>query len=118
MFNKIDEGTSGAISDYLAKKMAMPDEKLAIRITDVTKSSPKHRYLSQILYKMDPPYLGYIYIVASAANLAVGFFATTETYLFPADAEGKFSVDVELEGSQRETLSHEKIMSDIGYQIV
>lgn len=66
------------------------------------------------LFKMDPPLEGHKYIVVSAT---VAMFSGPETYIFPADEKGAIEDWGELKGSRRGTLSHEDVLSDIGYEI-
>jgi hypothetical protein len=41
-----------------------------------------------------------------------------ETYIFPASREGRITDWLELEGSEKNTTSHEKVLSNAGYEIV
>jgi hypothetical protein len=41
-----------------------------------------------------------------------------ETYIFPADIDGKVTDWGELPGSQKGTLSHQKVLNDAGYDII
>lgn len=82
------------------------------------------------LYEMDPPLVEeswddeeeateHRYVIISATVVPYGF-AGPETYIFPAsgpDATGPSSWG-ELSGSQRGTLSHREVLSDLGYEIV
>lgn len=75
------------------------------------------------LYKVIPP-INYGYgsytkvtehIVVSAVN---AFGQGNETYIFPADDQGNVLDWGELEGSQKGTLSHQKVLTDLGYTLV
>ena len=66
------------------------------------------------LYRMDPPYEGQEYVIASSIDNMWGF----ETYLFPSNPSGEVTDWLEMEGSQRGTDSHYEIFSGIGYTIV
>lgn len=66
------------------------------------------------LFKMEPPLEKHKYVVVSAV---VAEFSGPETYIFPANKKGEIKDWGELEGSQRGTLSHEDVLSDLGYAI-
>ena len=76
------------------------------------------------LYKLDPPLesISYIddtksyhkYVIVSAANV---MFSGPETYIFPATETGDIVSWLELDGSIRGKLSHEKALSNAGYTI-
>jgi hypothetical protein len=82
----------------------------------------------QRLYRLDPPLtsdtynyetdqydsIPYTYVVVSAAVVP---FSGPETYLFPADEHGTITDWRELTGSQRGTLDHATVLSDLGYTI-
>lgn len=68
----------------------------------------------QILFRMEPPYLGHEYIVASAANVP---YSGAEVYLFPADRDGEITDWVNLDGSERGTLNIDRVLHKIGYEI-
>jgi len=69
------------------------------------------------LYRCEPPMPGYDgtlhdYIVVSA--VAVGAF--DETYIFPADEDGKVADFAEMDGSFRGDKDHERAIRDAGYE--
>ena len=83
------------------------------------------------LYRLDPPikYKEYDwdnddnevvtehvaeYVVVSAVHNAFAH----ETYIFPADRKGNIEKWGELEGSQRGTTSHAKVLANAGYKVV
>lgn len=75
------------------------------------------------LYRLDPPLthndyfdgeITHEYVVVSAANDP---YSGPETYIFPADEKGNVTSWGELTGSQRGTLDHEAVLSDLGYTI-
>lgn len=80
-------------------------------------------------YKLSPPLesidydaddnsvvLKHEYVVVSAA---IAFdHGGPETFIFPADAKGKMTSWGELPGSQRDTLEHDYVLNQLGYQIV
>lgn len=68
---------------------------------------------SAALYRMSPPHAGHEFVIASAVNC--GF--AHETYLFPATPDGEIADWIELDGSERNTTSHERVMSNIDYVI-
>jgi len=55
------------------------------------------------------------YIIVSATNV---MFNGPETYIFPADKKGNVISWTELEGSRKGTLSHNKVLTEIGYSII
>lgn len=76
------------------------------------------------LYRLDPPmtdhgtYYGdrlaaLAYVIASA----VTYHSGSETYLFPADADGNPLDDLELPGSTRGTTNHAVALSRAGYEV-
>lgn len=70
------------------------------------------------LWQLDPPLLGYDkvtsheYVVVSGVN---AMFSGPETYVFPADADGKVIHWGELDGSFRGEINHEKALRNAGY---
>lgn len=70
------------------------------------------------LYKLSSPLKDfstekeYIYVVVSA----VSFFCV-ETYIFGANENGEILDWGELPGSQKHTLSHEKVLKNAGYTL-
>ena len=51
-------------------------------------------------------------------SAAVVMFTGPETYIFPANEQGEIQSWIDLDGSQRGTLSHEKVLADLGYEVV
>lgn len=80
----------------------------------------------QALYQVDPPIEGHEYVILSTSywkgsDLIRDLIDETlvkETYIFPADKDGKISDWLELEGSQKESICHAEILLDAGYTIV
>lgn len=81
------------------------------------------RFGRQVLLRLEgkpgkPP----AYVVASAAVISAGPFATSpeypETYFFKADLEGNILSYTELPGSQAGTLDIERCIADAGYSLV
>ena len=66
------------------------------------------------LYRMEPPLDGREFVIASATN---AMFTGPETYLFPADADGRVIDWSEIEGSYRGGLSHAIALGRAGYSI-
>jgi hypothetical protein len=56
------------------------------------------------------------WIVVSAVD-AFGLFGGEETYVFAADFNGKVKSMSELPGSLKGTLSHRKVLKEMGYEI-
>ena len=82
------------------------------------------------LYRLDPPLEHHEYgdpeptkhslVIASAITMDYDFLEPdkrTETYLFPADAEGKVTSWGELPGSMKGTLSHADALREAGYEV-
>ena len=67
------------------------------------------------LYRVNPPHEGNEFVIASAVN---AIYTGPETYLFPADADGRvIGWWNELEGSYRGGLSHAIALGRAGYSI-
>jgi len=71
------------------------------------------------LYKLSEPLVGYEYVVVSAArdrkdnyNNVIG-----ETFIFGSDQTGKIKSFLELPGSYKGGLDHQKALNDAGYDI-
>ena len=71
------------------------------------------------LYKLSDPLMGYEYVVVSAAkdardghNQIIG-----ETFIFGSDETGNVRSFLELPGSYRGGLDHQKALNDAGYDI-
>jgi hypothetical protein len=69
---------------------------------------------NQKLYKLDPPLDEHRFVVVSAA---VAPYSGPETYIFPADERGNITDWLELDGSFRGALDHEKALAGAGYEI-
>lgn len=87
--------------------------------TDYGRVSPEESHVDQRLYHVDPAIVdyddSYSWVVLSAADTPDHGI---ETYIFPSDTVGNIMDWLELEGSQRGTLSHERILTDMGYEII
>jgi hypothetical protein len=66
------------------------------------------------LYRLTPPLDGAEFVVVSAANVPC---SGPETYIFPATSDGKITDFLELDGSFRGALDHERALSGAGYEI-
>jgi hypothetical protein len=66
------------------------------------------------LYRLSEPLDGHSHVIVSAA---VAPYSGPETYIFPADADGKVENYCELDGSFRGELSHAKALENAGYEI-
>lgn len=88
---------------------AKTDRKVAKHIRNLTDFSG-----NAALYQMTPPYDGQEFVIASAVN--DGRYVH-ETYLFPATPAGEIADWTEMDGSQRNTTSHDEVMANIGYVI-
>ncbi|MEN4917541.1 hypothetical protein ABE485_02630 [Achromobacter spanius] len=65
------------------------------------------------LYRCDPPHAGHEFVVASTTTA----YGLMETYLFPADSDGQIKDWLEMDGSMKETTSHDDVWANAGYQI-
>lgn len=95
---------------------------------------PDEQGRHKALYRLRPTLDGHELVVLSAVNIRVPMFETgttmiardeqgnvryvyePETYIFPSNDTGEILDFGELSGSQRETLSHQKVLNDLGYQ--
>lgn len=66
----------------------------------------------QRLYKMTPPLEGHEYVIVSAVN---AMFSGPETFIFPADENGKITNFFELDGSFKGSLEHKEALDNAGY---
>jgi hypothetical protein len=73
----------------------------------------------QTVYQMVPPYEGneFVFISATTLNFGMGGKRESETYIFPCDKYGEVKEFLEINGSKKNTLSHEEVLRDIGYKI-
>ena len=71
------------------------------------------------LYKLSDPLMGYDYVVVSAARDAKDNYnnITGETFIFGSDELGKIKSFLELPGSYKGGLDHQKALNDAGYDI-
>jgi len=71
------------------------------------------------LYRLSDPLMGYEYVVVSAAKDARDSHdqVVGETFIFGSDESGKVKSFLELPGSYRGGLDHQKALNDAGYDI-
>jgi hypothetical protein len=71
------------------------------------------------LYKLSEPLVGYEYVVVSAARDASNNYEEQigETFIFGSDESGKIKSFLELPGSYKGGLDHQKALNDAGYDI-
>jgi hypothetical protein len=69
------------------------------------------------LYRCEGGELPEYVVVSAVTTLQVGSLDGPETYIFPADADGKVTRWFELVGSQKDTLDHAKALRDAGYEV-
>jgi|TARA_E500000305_G_C3958690_1_gene205931 hypothetical protein len=71
------------------------------------------------LYRLSEPYVGYEYVVVSAARDATDNYnkLVGETFIFGSDETGKIKSFIELPGSYKGGLDHQKALNDAGYDI-
>ena len=71
------------------------------------------------LYKLSDPLMGYEYVVVSAAKDCKDNYdnMTGETFIFGSDELGKIKSFLELPGSYKGGLDHQKALNDAGYDI-
>lgn len=87
-------------------------KKIAVHIPENDRTSQSGA--QQRTYRVNPPLEGNEYVVVSAV---VAMFSGPETYIFPADKNGKITSFGELEGSYRGGMSHESALGNAGYEI-
>ena len=83
------------------------------RATVVRELSPDP-CVKQLLVKLEPPYEGHEYVVASASNKP--FLSRPEVLVFPAMEDGTILDWMELAGC-RDTLEHALPLMDMGYSL-
>ena len=71
------------------------------------------------LYKLSEPLVGYEYVVVSAARDHTDSYNNLigETFIFGSDESGKIRSFLELPGSYKGGLDHQKALNDAGYDI-
>ena len=71
------------------------------------------------LYRLSEPHVGYEYVVVSAAKDHKDKFNNIigETYIFGSDESGKVRSFLELPGSYKGGLDHQKALNDAGYDV-
>ena len=71
------------------------------------------------LYKLSEPLVGYEYVVVSAARAHKDNYNNMigETFIFGSDQTGKIKSFLELPGSYKGGLDHQKALNDAGYDI-
>jgi hypothetical protein len=71
------------------------------------------------LYKLSVPLVGYEYVVVSAAKDHRDHYDNMigETFIFGSDESGKIKSFLELPGSYKGGLDHQKALNDAGYDI-
>jgi len=66
------------------------------------------------LYRMEPLYEGSEYVVVSGMHFT---FSGPETYIFKSDADGSVETFVDLPGSFRGEIDHERALRNAGYEV-
>jgi len=71
------------------------------------------------LYRLSEPHVGYEYVVVSAAKDTTDNYSNLvgETFIFGSDETGKIKSFIELPGSYKGGLDHQKALNDAGYDI-
>ena len=92
---------------------------MKIRKSAVAVRSIKEAKGTACLYKLSEPLGGYEYVVVSAAKDGTDHFNQTigETFIFGSDETGKVISFLELPGSYKGGLDHQKALNDAGYDI-
>lgn len=85
--------------------------KKATKIKDLSIHNPF--LVKQSLYKLNPPLDGKDFVVVSASSS----FINEEVYIFPSNETGKILSFIELEGSYKGGLDHEKALNNMGYSL-
>lgn len=93
----------------------MSTKKTARFVRRLTKNRPDR--VDARLYECNPPHEGHRFVIASAATMPGNDPSDIETYLFPSDGE-EVTGWGEMIGSQKGTLDHRKVWSDLGYEVV
>ena len=90
-----------------------------IRKSAVAIKSVKEAKGRACLYRLSDPLMGYEYVVVSAAKDARDSHdqVVGETFIFGSDESGKVKSFLELPGSYRGGLDHQKALNDAGYDI-
>lgn len=77
------------------------------------------------VYELSPPLENNKFVVVSSVDLAhylrsnirlENLIPSTETYIFPSNGK-EITSWAELYGSQKKTMSHKKVLEDLGYQV-
>ena len=68
---------------------------------------------TQRCYRCTPPFDGHEYVVVSAAGMQY----RQETYIFPANKYGHVTDCLELKGSFKGALDHERALLNAGYEV-
>lgn len=74
----------------------------------------KNAVATQKHYKLAPPLDGHQYVIVSAANVPM---SGPETYIFASNKAGEIVDWLELEGSFKGDLNHEKALKNAGYKV-
>ena len=92
---------------------------MQIRKSAVAVKSIQEAKGAACLYKLSEPLGGYEYVVVSAARDATDKFNNLvgETFIFGSDETGKIKSFIELPGSYKGGLDHQKALNDAGYDI-
>jgi len=89
--------------------------KTATLVRQMPVSNPSEHIVG--VYKMSPPHEGNEYVYCSSSNRNMAYLSVKETYLFASDGE-EVTDWRELQGSQRDVLSHKEVFQDIGYTTI
>ena len=89
-----------------------------IRKSAVAVKSIKEAKGTACLYKLSEPLRGYEYVVSAAKDGTDSFNQTIgETFIFGSDETGRVISFLELPGSYKGGLDHQKALNDAGYDI-
>lgn len=86
----------------------------ATKIKDIPCRDDGH---TQALYRCEGGPLPPFVVVSAITVIAGGHNYGPETYIFPADKDGKITSYSELAGSQKGTLDHATALRDAGYMV-
>lgn len=68
----------------------------------------------QVVWRLSTPLEGHKHVVTSYSRS----FLPAETYIFGANKDGDIKEWTELSGSRKGFYDHEKVLTDLGYEIV
>ena len=83
-------------------------------VTAIVLHEERYRGVHALVVRMDPPYLGFATVRASATTVC----GEPETILFPCGPDGGVVDWLEMAGSRRGILDPRAVLRDLGYEVV